>query len=383
VLSAGHGSMLLYGLLYLTGYADMTLDELRNFRQLGSRTAGHPEYGHAAGIETTTGPLGQGLATAVGMAIAEESMAARFGRGIVDHHTYVIAGDGCLMEGISHEAIGLAGKQKLSRLIVMWDDNDISIDGKVSLSDITDQKARFAAPGGSGPECDGHDPDDIDRAPTEAKASDKPALVDCRTHIGFGAPTKQDTKAAHGSPLGAEEIAEVRENYGWPYPPFEIPQEILSAWRVTGARGAEAHGAWQARLAKLSNARRGEFERVTEGTLPRKLASAIAGFKKAQSAAAPSVATRKSSEMVLEVVNAVTPETIGGSADLTGSNNTLTKGLGIFDADHRDGRYLHYGIREHGMAAAMNGLALHGGVIPYGGTFLVFSDYARGASSVS
>jgi len=232
VLSAGHGSMLLYGLLHLTGYADMPIEELRNFRQLGSRTAGHPEYGHAAGIETTTGPLGQGLATAVGMAIAEESLAARFGRGIVDHSTYVIAGDGCLMEGISHEAIGLAGKQKLSRLIVLWDDNDISIDGKVSLSDVTDQKKRFEAAGWSVFSCDGHDPEDIDRALTAARRSDLPSLIDCKTHIGFGAPSKQDTKAAHGSPLGAEEIARTREIYGWTHPPFEIPQAIYDGWKV-------------------------------------------------------------------------------------------------------------------------------------------------------
>jgi transketolase len=383
VLSAGHGSMLLYGLLYLTGYPEMTLDELEHFRQLGSRTAGHPEYGHAPGIETTTGPLGQGLANAVGMAIAEESLAARFGRGVVDHRTWVIAGDGCLMEGISHEAIGLAGRQQLSRLIVMWDDNGISIDGKVSLADATDQKQRFDAAGWSVHECDGHDPDDVDRALGEAKATDRPAMVACRTHIGFGAPTKQDTKAAHGSPLGADEIAKVREIYGWPYPPFEIPDEIRDAWRRIGSRGSKARADWEAKLGKLSAARRNEFARVNAGEMPAKLGTALAAFKKAQSEAAPKVATRKASEMVLEVVNAAVPETIGGSADLTGSNNTLTKGLGIFDVDSRDGRYIHYGIREHGMAAAMNGLALHGGVVPYGGTFLVFSDYARGAMRLS
>jgi transketolase len=383
VLSAGHGSMLLYGLLYLTGYADITIDELKHFRQLGSRTAGHPEYGHAAGIETTTGPLGQGLANAVGMAMAEESLAARYGRRIVDHHTYVIVGDGCLMEGISHEAIGLAGKQRLSRLIVMWDDNGISIDGKVSLADITDQKARFAASGWSVHECDGHDPDDIERALNEAKATDRPAMIDCRTHLGFGAPTKQDTKAAHGSPLGDDEIAQVREIYGWPYPPFEVPETVRAAWRAIGGRGAAVRVAWEERLGKLSVARQDEFQRIMAGPMPRKLAPAIAAFKKAQSEAAPKVATRRSSEMVLEVVNAVVPETIGGSADLTGSNNTLTKGLGIFDPDNRAGRYVHYGIREHGMAAAMNGLAVHGGVVPYGGTFLVFSDYARGAMRLS
>ena len=383
VLSAGHGSMLLYGLLYLTGYADMTLDEIKNFRQLGSRTAGHPEYGHAEGIETTTGPLGQGLANSVGMAIAEESLAARWGRKIVDHHTYVIAGDGCLMEGISHEAIGLAGKQKLGRLIVMWDDNGISIDGKVVLADITDQKQRFAAAGWSVHECDGHDPEDVDRALTEAKATDLPAMIDCHTHIGFGAPTKQDTKAAHGSPLGDDEIAKVREAYGWPYPPFEIPDEVRAAWKKIGARGGAERQAWEERLGKLSDTRRSEFERIMAGEMPRKFGSAITAFKKAQSEAAPKVATRKSSEMVLEVVNATVPETLGGSADLTGSNNTLTKGLGVFDADTRGGRYVHYGIREHGMAAAMNGITVHGGVVPYGGTFLCFADYARGAMRLS
>jgi transketolase len=383
VLSAGHGSMLLYGLLYLTGYADMTLDELKNFRQLGSKTAGHPEYGHADGIETTTGPLGQGLAAAVGMAMAEQSLAARFGRKVVDHHTWVIAGDGCLMEGISHEAIGLAGKQKLSKLIVFWDNNGISIDGKVILSDVTDQRKRFEAAGWSVHACDGHDPDDIERAIVEAKASEWPSMIDCRTHIGFGAPTKQDTKAAHGSPLGDEEITKIREIYGWSWPPFEIPNEIISAWRGIGSRGAAAREAWEAQLERLSGAKQAEFRRVIAGEVPKKLGPAITAFRKAQSEAAPKVATRKSSEMVLEVVNAAVPETLGGSADLTGSNNTLTKGLGAFDADNRGGRYVHYGIREHGMAAAMNGIAAHGGAVPYGGTFLVFSDYARGAIRLS
>ena len=383
VLSAGHGSMLLYGLLYLTGYAQMTIDELKGFRQLGSRTAGHPEYGHAEGIETTTGPLGQGLANAVGMAIAEESLRARFGAKVVDHHTWVIAGDGCLMEGISHEAIGLAGKQKLRKLIVFWDDNGISIDGKVILSDVTDQRKRFEAAGWSVHECDGHDPDDIERAIMEAKLSEWPAMIDCRTHIGFGAPTKQDTKAAHGSPLGADEIAKVREIYGWSWPPFEVPGAVLDGWRAIGAKGAAARAAWEAQVGRLSGARQAEFRRVVAGEPPKKLAGALASFRKATVEAAPKVATRKSSEMVLEVVNAVMPETLGGSADLTGSNNTLTKGLGVFDAENRAGRYVHYGIREHGMAAAMNGIALHGGIVPYGGTFLVFSDYARGAMRLS
>ena len=353
VLSAGTGRRLLYALLHLTGYADMTIEELKNFRQLGSRTAGHPEYGHAKGIEVTTGPLGQGIANSVGMAIAEESLAARFGRKMVDHHTWVIAGDGCLMEGISQEAIGLAGKQRLGRLIVMWDDNGISIDGKVSLSDITDQKARFAASGWSVHECDGHDPDDIDRALTEAKAViDRPSMIACRTHIGFGAPTKQDTKAAHGSPLGPEEIAAVREIYGWTWPPFEVPKEVRDGWKAIGcARRGGADGLGGAGR-EAACGEKAELERVVAGTLPKKLAGALMAFRKAQSEAAAKVATRKSSELVLEVVNATVPETLGGSADLTGSNNTLTKGLGVFDAENRGGRYIHYGIREHGMAAA-------------------------------
>ncbi len=383
ILSAGHGSMLLYGLLHLTGYPGMDIEQIRNFRQLGSQTAGHPEYGHAPGIETTTGPLGQGLANAVGFAMAEAHLAARFGAKVVDHFTYVIAGDGCLMEGVSHEAIGLAGRQKLGKLIVLWDDNGISIDGKVSLSDITDQPARFRAAGWHVQEIDGHDPEAIDAALTEAKKSPLPALIACRSHIGYGAPSKQDTASAHGSPLGADEIARVREAYGWPHPPFEIPAEVREAWTAIGRRGAAARAAWEGRKATLSAAKQAEFDRVIAGEVSPKLGRAIATFKKQQSAAAPKVATRKASEMALEVVNAVLPETIGGSADLTGSNNTLTKGLGTFNAENRAGRYVYYGIREHGMAAAMNGLALHGGVIPYGGTFLVFADYARGAMRLS
>ncbi|TPE48506.1 transketolase [Amaricoccus solimangrovi] len=383
VLSAGHGSMLLYGLLHLTGYPGMSIDEIKRFRQLGSKTEGHPERHAGNGIETTTGPLGQGIATSVGMAIAEAHLAAQWGRKLVDHWTYVIAGDGCLMEGISQEAVGLAGMQKLDRLVVFWDDNGISIDGKVSLSDRTDQLQRFAASGWSTHSCDGHDPEDIDRAIREARASGQPALIDCKTHIGWGAPTKQDTKSAHGSPLGDEEIAKVREIYGWPYPAFEIPEDIRAAWQATGGRGAAERAAWSERLGKLSNTKRAEFERIAGGVAHPKLASAINAFKKEQSEAAKKVATRKSSEMALEVINAVLPETIGGSADLTGSNNTLTKDLGVFDETNRAGRYVHYGIREHGMAAAMNGIAAHGGLVPYGGTFLVFSDYARGAIRLS
>ena len=383
ILSAGHGSMLLYALLYLTGYKDMTLEEIRNFRQWGAKTAGHPEYGHAKGIETTTGPLGQGIANSVGFAMAEESLRARFGKKVVDHHTWVIAGDGCLMEGISHEAIGLAGMQRLSKLIVLWDNNDISIDGKISMSDITDQRERFRAAGWTVLHCDGHDPEDIDRAMTEAKSADGPVMIDCKTHIGFGSPKKQDTAGAHGSPLGADEIKAVKDIYGWPHGAFDIPADILDAWRKIGARGAAEREAWEGRLNALSAAKKAEFERQMGLEAPKKLAATIRALKKQNSELAPKVATRKASEMVLEVVNPAMPETIGGSADLTGSNNTKTGDLGIFNPENRKGRYVHYGIREHGMAAAMNGMVLHGGVRPYGGTFMCFTDYARGAMRLS
>jgi transketolase len=383
VLRAGHGSMLLYGLLHLTGYADMTLDELKNFRQLGSRTAGHPEYGHADGIETTTGPLGQGLANAVGMAIAEEALRARFGKKVVDHRTWVIAGDGCLMEGISQEAITLAGRQALSRLIVLWDDNGISIDGKVSMSDSTDQLARFAASGWAVKQIDGHNMAEIDAAMTWAEGNDRPSLIACQTHIGLGAPTKQDSAKAHGAPLGASDIEGARAAYGWKHGPFEIPPPVRTYWETAGARGAAERAAWEVRLGKLSGTKQAEFARVTANTAPKKLASAVRALKKSISEGAPSVATRKASEMALAAINPVMPETIGGSADLTGSNNTLTPDLGTFDGGSRKGRYVDYGIREHGMAAAMNGMALHGGVAPYGGTFLCFTDYARGAMRLS
>lgn len=383
ILSAGHGSMLLYALLYLTGYEDMTLEQVKNFRQFGYVTAGHPEYGHAKGIETTTGPLGQGLANSVGFAMAEEAMRARFGKKVVDHFTYVIAGDGCLMEGISQEAIGLAGMQKLSKLIVLWDNNNISIDGEISLSDITDQKKRFQASGWNVLECDGHDPEDIDKALTKAKSSGKPTMIDCKTHIGFGAPNRQDTAKAHGAPLGDEEIALTRAAYGWSHGPFDVPSDILNAWRATGARGAADRQAWEDRFGGLSMSRQSEFTRVMSGEVPKKLASTVRSLKKELSANAPKVATRKASEMALEALNPVMPETLGGSADLTGSNNTKTPDLGIFDPSNRKGRYVHYGIREHGMAAAMNGLALHGGIKPYGGTFMCFTDYARGAMRLS
>ncbi len=382
ILSAGHGSMLLYALLHLTGYKAFTIEQIRNFRQWGSITAGHPENFHADAIETTTGPLGQGIANSVGFAMAEESLRARFGSKIVDHRTWVIAGDGCLMEGISQEAIGLAGMQKLSRLVVLWDNNNISIDGKISLSDATDQRARFAASGWTVLHCDGHDPDDIDRALTEAKTSDRPVLIDCKTHIGYGSK-KQDSASAHGSPLGADEIAAVRQTYGWPYPAFEIPANIAAEWRAIGERGAGDHAAWQARLDALPAARKAEFERQMALGAPKKLAATIRALKQQASSAGHKVATRKASEMVLEVVNPVMPETIGGSADLSGSNLTKTGDLGIFNPENRKGRYIHYGIREHGMSAAMNGLVLHGGVRPYGGTFLCFTDYARGAMRLS
>ena len=383
ILSAGHGSALLYALLHLTGYRQMTLDQVKNFRQWGAITAGHPEYGHAEGVETTTGPLGQGIATSVGFAMAEASMQARFGAKLVDHRTWVIAGDGCLMEGLSHEAIGLAGHQELSKLIVLWDNNDITIDGRVSLSDRTNQRARFAAAGWAVLACDGHDPDDIDRALTAAKAAKGPVLVDCKTIIGFGSPKKADTSGAHGSPLGPDEIAATKAAYGWDHGPFVIPAPIKAEWEAIGARGAVERAAWEARLAAAPTGKRAEFLRQMAGEPPKKLAAAIRAFKKDMSAKAPKVATRKASEMVLAAVNPVVPETIGGSADLTGSNLTKTADLGVFDAANRKGRYIYFGIREHGMAAAMNGLWLHGGVRPYGGTFLVFTDYARGAMRLS
>ncbi len=383
VLSAGHGSMLLYGLLHLTGYSDMTIDEIKNFRQMGSKTAGHPEYGHAQGVETTTGPLGQGIATAVGMAMAEQSMGARYGRKIVDHHTYVIAGDGCLMEGISQEAIGLAGKQKLGKLIVLWDDNEITIDGSVSASDVTDQISRFAASGWSVFSCDGHDPVSINKAINQAKQSPLPSLIACKTHIGFGSPAKQDSSGAHGSPLGADEVAIVRKAYGWKSAAFKIPADIKKSWEEIGSRGSVERTEWEARKAALSERKQEEFDRVIRGEAPKRLGSVLRALKKQISEDAPKVATRKSSEMALAALNPVMHETIGGSADLTGSNNTLTPDLGTFDADNRKGRYIYYGVREHGMAAAMNGLALHGGCAPYGGTFMVFSDYAKGAMRLS
>ncbi|SET17556.1 transketolase [Paracoccus homiensis] len=384
VLSAGHGSMLIYALLHLTGYEQMTLEQVKNFRQLGAITAGHPEYGHVEGVETTTGPLGQGIATAVGMAMAEEALRAEFGAELCDHRTWVIAGDGCLMEGISQEAIGLAGAQKLGRLIVLWDNNDITIDGRVSMSDRTDQLARFKASGWRVLECDGHDAADIDRALTEAKAEDdRPVLVSCKTIIGFGSPNKSDSAKAHGSPLGADEIAATRAAYGWDGEAFAIPDDIAASWRQIGSRGAEDHKAWAGRRDALSTDSRDEFTRRIENKPNPQMVSQIVALKAETAEGKPKVATRKASENVLEALNAVMPENFGGSADLTGSNNTKTGQMQVFNAENRLGRYVHYGIREHGMAAAMNGIWLHGGFNPYGGTFLTFTDYARGAIRLS
>ncbi len=375
VLSAGHGSMLLYSLLHLTGYPGMSIEEIRNFRQLGAKTAGHPECGHAAGIETTTGPLGQGLANAVGMAIAEAHVSARFGAGLVDHKTYVIAGDGCLMEGLAQEAISLAGHLKLRKLIVLWDDNGITIDGKIGLADSTDQIARFAASGWTAVRVDGHDRRAVSAALKAAQDADRPTLIACRTIIGKGAPKKQGTSATHGSPLGPEEAAAARAALDWPHPPFEIPGDILDRWRAIGARGRNARTLWTSRLA--ASPQRDSFERALAGDVLGAVEPAIKEHIGALIAAPQKIATRKASELALEAINAAIAETVGGSADLTGSNNTKTKGLEPLSAANPGGRYIYYGIREHAMAAAMNGMALHGGVIPYGGTFLVFTDYCR------
>jgi transketolase len=378
ILSAGHGSMLLYSLLHLTGYGDMTIDEIRNFRQWGARTAGHPEYGHASGIETTTGPLGQGISNAVGFAIAEESLRARFGPKLMDHRTYVIAGDGCLMEGISQEAITLAGRQRLSRLTVLWDNNSITIDGAVDLADRTDQVARFRACGWQVIGIDGHDPDAIDAALTAARSSDLPTMIACKTHIALG-HAAQDTSKGHGALTDPDELAAAKAAYGWPHGPFVIPDDVKSAWEAIGRRGAPEFDTWAARLGAATPARQAELARVFARDVPKRLSARIRALKKQVSGEAPRVATRKSSEMVLEVVNPVMPETIGGSADLSGSNNTRTGDMTVFDVENRAGRYIHYGIREHGMAAAMNGMVLHGGIRPYGGTFMCFTDYARPA----
>lgn len=379
VLSAGHGSMLVYALLNLTGYARPTIEDIASFRQVGSPCAGHPENFELPGVECTTGPLGQGLAMAVGMAIAERHLNAGFGDSLVDHRTWVVAGDGCLMEGINHEAIGLAGHLKLGRLIVLWDDNKITIDGAVSLSSNEDIPARYTATGWHVVECDGHDPASIKAAFDAALADERPSLVRCRTIIGKGAPNKQGTSATHGAALGADEVAAARVELNWNYPPFVVPDDIRAAWLDAGKRGAQPHAAWNDRLANHSD--RTEFERRMAGDLPNGFA--LDAYIEGLLADPKKVATRTASQMALDVINAALPETIGGSADLTPSNNTLTKGLQDFTAENRAGRYVRYGIREFGMAAAMNGMALHGGVLPYGGTFLVFSDYARPAIRLS
>lgn len=381
VLSAGHGSMLLYALLYLNNYPGMDIDQIRNFRQLGFNTAGHPEFGHAPGIETTTGPLGQGLATAVGMALAERMMAARFGDDLVDHHTYVIAGDGCLMEGVSHEAISMAGHLGLGKLIVLFDDNAISIDGGTDLSVSDDQEARFAASGWHVQAVDGHDPAAIAAAIQAAKDSDKPSMIACKTVIGFGAPNKQGTSATHGAPLGDEEIAAARESLGWDAAPFEVPGDILQTWAANGQRGTTAREAWEARLA--ASAHGDAFSAQLSGDVPSDVEAAINAHKQRVSEEAPGWATRVASGEALGAISEGYPALIGGSADLTGSVNTKTKDMSAVTPHDFSGKYLHYGVREHGMAAAMNGLALHGGFVPYGGTFLVFADYMKGAIRLS
>jgi transketolase len=383
VLSAGHGSMLLYSLLYLTGYDNPTIDEIKNFRQLHSPCAGHPEHGELKGVETTTGPLGQGLAMSVGMALAERLQAARFGDDFANHYTYVIAGDGCLMEGISHEAISLAGHLKLGKLILLWDDNSISIDGPTSLSVSDNQAARFAASGWHTQGVDGHDAEAVAQAIAAAQADDRPSMIACRTIIGFGSPHKAGTSGVHGAALGKDEVAAARVELGWPYAPFEIPAEILTAWRAKGSRSQPIAAEWKKRYDTLAPEVRAEIERRLNGDLPKGLNDAIVAYKAKLCESPAAVATRKASQNVLEVINPLTPETIGGSADLTGSNNTLTKGLGTISRDDFSGRYMYYGVREFGMAALMNGLALHGGYIPYGGTFLVFTDYCRPAIRLS
>ncbi|WEZ82581.1 transketolase [Rhizobium sp. 32-5/1] len=377
VLSAGHGSMLIYSLLYLTGYEDMTIEDLKQFRQLGSKTAGHPEYGHASGIETTTGPLGQGIANAVGMAIAERKLAEEFGSDLQDHYTYALCGDGCLMEGISHEAIALAGHLRLNKLVLFWDDNNITIDGAVSLSDSTDQIARFQAVHWNTIRVDGHNPDEIAAAIEAAHKSDRPTFIACKTVIGFGAPNKQGTHKVHGSPLGAEEIAATRKALNWDAEAFSIPADVLDAWRAAGTRSVDANKAWDGRLAATETTKKSEFTRRFAGELPAGLDGAMDAYKKKLAGSPPAIATRKASEDALEVINGTLPETLGGSADLTPSNNTKTSQMTSITPTDFSGRYMHWGIREHGMAAAMNGISLHGGLIPYAGGFMIFSDYCR------
>ena len=379
VLSAGHGSMLLYAMLYLTGYEGVTSDELKAFRQWGSKTPGHPEYGHTPGVETTTGPLGQGIATAVGMALAERLLNARFSNDFVDHYTYVIAGDGCLMEGLSHEAISLAGHLRLNRLIVLFDDNEISIDGSTSLSCSDDQLARFKASGWSACRIDGHDPEAIATAIGRARNNDRPSLIACRTVIGFGAPNRQGTEKAHGAPLGAEEIAKTRSALDWPHPPFEIPEPVIEQWRKIGARGQTARRSWIERTKRVNSGQRSPFHDALNRHLPCEYAAAMDQLRIRFGTERPSIATRQASQLVLDAIVEALPNLLGGSADLTHSNLTRAKTQQPVRRDHFEGNYIHYGVREHAMAAAMNGIALHGGFIPYGGTFLTFADYSRPA----
>ncbi|MBW8285646.1 MAG: transketolase, partial [Rhizobium sp.] len=381
VLSAGHGSMLLYAIHHLVGFADMPMSELAAFRQMGSKTAGHPEYGHALGIETTTGPLGQGIATAVGMAIAEQMMAARFGSSLCDHFTYVVAGDGCLQEGISHEAIDLAGHLKLRKLVVLWDDNHISIDGATELSTSMDQLGRFRAAGWDAQAVDGHDPEAVAKAIERARKSRKPSLIACRTRIGKGAASMEGSHKTHGAALGDKEIAATREKLGWPHPPFFVPSDIKAAWEGVAMRGKTIRTAWEIR--REASRSRKRYEQTIGRDLGAEVGRRLAKFRTEHQAKSTKVATRQASQMALEVINDATDLTIGGSADLTGSNLTMTSQTAPIAAGSFKGRYLHYGIREHAMAAAMNGIALHGGFIPYGGTFLVFSDYARGGMRLS
>jgi transketolase len=378
ILSAGHGSMLIYSLLHLMGDAQVTLDQVKNFRQMGQLTAGHPENFLIDAVEVTTGPLGQGISNAVGFAMAEEIQRAQFGRKVVDHYTYVIAGDGCLMEGVSQEAIGLAGRHALGKLIVLWDNNNITIDGTVELSDRTNQVQRFKASGWQVLEIDGHDPQAIDEALTAAKKTKKPSMIACKTHIALG-HAAQDTSKGHGALTDADQLSAAKAAYGWDHGPFEIPADVKAQWEAIGSRGAEDRAAWEARFAEISQSRQDRFTRAYALEAPKKLASAVRALKKQVSEEQPKVATRKASEMALAAINPIMTETVGGSADLTGSNNTKTDDLGVFDTDNRKGRYIYWGIREHGMAAAMNGMALHGGIRPYGGTFFCFTDYARPA----
>jgi transketolase len=372
--------MLLYAVLHLLGYPHMTMAEIKRFRQSGSLTPGHPESHVTPGVETTTGPLGQGLANAVGMAIAEAHLAAEFGKDIVDHHTYVLASDGDLMEGISQEAIALAGHLKLNKLVVLFDDNGISIDGPLSLADSVDQVKRFEAAGWAATRVDGHDPEAIARALEKARTSSKPSLIACKTTIGFGAPTKAGSEKSHGSPLGADEIKGARERLGWTAPAFEVPADVLASWRSAGQRAATHHQAWKQRLAALPAEKRAQFERRLSSKIETdKLAAAVRGLKETFAKTPKEIATRAASELALDALVPAIPDLVGGSADLTGSNNTKTKGMAVMSSADYGGRFIHFGVREHAMAAAMNGMALHGGVVPYSGTFLVFSDYCRPA----